>query len=120
MNPESKDYVEWKKIAVYVDDRWVFGSIPLSYTDIIDPDPHEEEETQYPSQSKESFATTTDKAGNKTEYTYDDNGNITSVVDAIGNSTTNTYNKRGQITSTTDALGNTTTYATIVKEILLQ
>ena len=110
LNSESKTYEEWKKIAVFIDDRWAYGSIPLSYTQIIDPDPNEEEDTQYPVESKESYGSSTDKAGNSTGYTYDDNGNITSVVDAMGNTTTNTYNKRGQITSTTDALCNTTKY----------
>ncbi|WP_310605497.1 cellulose binding domain-containing protein [Anaerosporobacter sp.] len=110
LNPDSKDYEEWNKIAIFINDRWAYGSIPLSYTDVIDPNLEEEEDANYPVESKESYTTTTDKAGNKTEYTYDTNGNITTIVDALGNTTTNTYNKRGQITTVIDALGNKTTY----------
>ena len=110
LNPDSKEYEDWKKIAVFIKDRWVYGSIPLSLADSIDPDPWEDEETQYPVESKKSYTATTDKEGNSTKYVYDDKGNIISITDAMGNVTTNTYNARGQITKETDALGNTTSY----------
>ncbi|HEX3077994.1 MAG TPA: cellulose binding domain-containing protein, partial [Lachnospiraceae bacterium] len=108
LNVESKDYEEWKKIAVFIDDRWAFGSIPLSFTDIIDPEP--EKDTEYSVEEKESYGSITDKAGNSSGYTYDENGNITSVVDAMGNTTKYTYNQWNRITSITDALGDKTVY----------
>ncbi|SET55925.1 cellulose binding domain-containing protein [[Clostridium] polysaccharolyticum] len=110
MNPDSIDYEDWNQIAVFLKDRWVYGRIPLSLAESIDPDPQEDEEPQYLSLSRESYTRSTDKAGNETEYKYDANGNLLSTTDALGNVTVNTYNERGQITSTTDALGSTTTY----------
>ncbi|MGN6711392.1 cellulose binding domain-containing protein [Anaerocolumna jejuensis] len=105
-NADSTDYEEWNKIAVFVGGKWAFGSLPLTYAGMVDPDP----EDDYPVDTKGPFGSDTDKDGNTTYYSYDDSGNITAQVDALGNKTEYTYNKFNQITSETDALGNKTLY----------
>lgn len=105
-NTDSTDYEEWNKIAVFVGGKWAFGSLPLTYAGMVDPDP----EDDYPVDTKGPFGSDTDKDGNTTYYSYDDSGNITAQVDALGNKTEYTYNKFNQITSITDALGNKTVY----------
>ena len=106
LNKTGTDYEEWNKIAVFVAGRWAWGSLPITYAAIADPDSGK----NYTLDSKQSYGTQTDKAGNSTYYTYDANGNITSVTDAPGNKTTYTYNAFNEVTSETDALGNKTVY----------
>lgn len=106
-NAESTNYEEWNQIVVFVTDRWAFGSLPLTYAGMVDPDP----ETYYPVDTKGPYGSGTDKDGNSTYYSYDDSGNITTQVDALGNQTDYSYNSFKQVTSVTDALGNKTLYS---------
>lgn len=108
LNTESTTFEEWNKIAVFVGGKWAFGSLPLTYAEVIDPD--SDSEKGYPVDTKGSYGSNTDKSGNATYYSYDTNGNITSSVDALGNKTEYSYNIFNQVTSITDALGNETTY----------
>jgi RHS repeat-associated protein len=105
-NSESTTYEEWSQIAIFVGDKWAFGSLPLTYAGMVDPDP----ETYYPIDTKGPYGSGTDKDGNTTYYSYDESGNITAQVDALGNKTEYTYNSFNQVTSVTDALGNKTVY----------
>lgn len=111
LNPDGKDFEDWNQTAVFLNGRWVYGTIPLSLAERIDPDPEADSTPQYPSDAMESSIQDTDKAGNTTAYTHDENGNVTSVTDALGNRTVYTYNKWSQVTSQTDAMGNKTTYS---------
>jgi RHS repeat-associated protein len=106
LNKTGTNYKQWNKIAVFVGGRWAWGSLPLTYAAIADPDSG----TNYNMASKQAYSTQNDKAGNPTYYTYDDNGNITSTTDAFGNKTTCTYNSFNEVTTAVDALGNKTIY----------
>ncbi|BCN29431.1 cellulose binding domain-containing protein [Anaeromicropila herbilytica] len=108
-NKEDTNYAEWNKIAVFVGDNWAWGSMPVSYAELIGDDP-DDTDPDPTDGGKGGYDSNTDKAGNQTYYTYDKNGNITSETDALGYKTTYTYNEFNQVTSMTDALGNTVTY----------
>ncbi|MFF2890592.1 cellulose binding domain-containing protein [Paenibacillus sp. NPDC057967] len=107
-NPKSTQYEPWKRIAVFVNGRFVWGQVPVGAADIAPP---EEEPLYVPNDfSKSKAILITDQLGNKISYVYDVNGNLTEMTDALGQTLVWTYNGRSQVISHTDPEGRQMSY----------